>query len=250
MKCDAEKSFKSWGEPDQVDDCTVVFRADAKEACNTFNFAPFYKYMMILGAVEFLAGIVVCFYGIKVYDKLIFAFAFFASAAMVMCISFFFYTTSATPLIIGGVLAVIVGSAVAYVFRAFIVDHGVALLGLVCGGVLGMMISSPIGNQWIMLGVMVAAGGIGCYIGYAYSEFIKVAGLAIIGAGMIVHGIGQYAPGFPSMVIPDAEAAKDLITPAFIGYAAGFIILSVAGYFVQKKMHVVNKGGKNAFDDY
>jgi hypothetical protein len=212
VTCNPDKEFKGdFGKAKAVTECSRTYTAEGKEGCNTMNLAPFYKYMMVFGAIEFIAGLVVCFYGIKIYDKLIFMFAFMATAAVVLGISFSFYTTSATPLIIGGILAIICGLGVAYVFRSFIMDHGVALLGLVCGGILGMMVGAPITNSIVKMVIMAVCGGAGAFVGYKYNEFIKVLGMAIIGSGMIVHGLGQYIPGFPPMTIPDPDAAKDLI---------------------------------------
>lgn len=193
MTCDEKKEWNGvWTQAGKNTNCVKTFVASGHEGCNTINLAPFYKYMMVLGAVEFLIGLVICFYGIKVYDKLIFLFAFLGTAAVVFGISFTFYTTSATPLIIGGILAVICGLGVAYVFRAFIMEHGVAILGLVCGGILGLMLSAPIANTIAKFAIMAALGGVGAFIGYKYNEFIKVLGMAIVGSGMIVHGLGQY----------------------------------------------------------
>ena len=204
--------------------------------------------MKVLGAVELMIGIVICFFGIKVYDKLIFLFAFLSTAGVILGISFSFYTTSATPLIIGMVLAIICGLGVAYVMRSFIKEHGVALLGLVCGGILGMMIGAPIASSIAKMGIMAVLAFGGAFVGYKYNEFIKVLGMAIIGAGLIVNGLGQYLPGFPPMTIPDADAAKDLINATYIGWVVAFIVLSVAGYFVQKKQHTSNDSGENAFE--
>ena len=71
-------------------------------------------------------------------------------------------------------------------------------------------------------------------MGNYYQEQVKVIGLAVIGSGMIMQGLGQYAGGFPPMFAPSgSEALKP--TYAFAAYGVGFIIVALAGRFYQNK---------------
>ena len=205
--------------------------------------------MKLFGAVEILIGAVIAFYGIKVYEYLIFFFAFAAFGGAVMGVGFSFYSSDATPLIISAVVAIIGGVALGYFTKELIRAYGIPLLGLVCGGTISMMLMSAFDvSVFVKLGVMAVAALAGAYVGYAYNNFIKVAGMAIIGSGMIVHGIGQYAGGFPPLMLP-AEASDLKPSKSFIAYGVGFVVLAVVAYFVQKQQHVPNEDGKDAFDE-
>lgn len=60
-------------------------------------------------------------------------------------------------------------------------------------------------------------------------------GTAVIGAALCMHGTGSYLGGFPSFG-EGASGFKNLGADwGYIGYLAGWIVLSIIGTYVQQK---------------
>lgn len=156
------------------------------------------------------------------------------------------------PIIITAVIGVIAGALVAYFFKEMVSNHGAMILGFFAGGILGMMIVSPLGKVPVIAKgiLMLVLGAIGAYTGAKYNLQIKIIALSLIGAGMIMQGIGQYAGGFPPMYVPkDSTEMKP--SAAYVGYVVGFIVVGAAGWYVQTKTNDPEEYQKegNAFNE-
>jgi len=60
---------------------------------------------------------------------------------------------------------------------------------------------------------------------------ILCCGTALIGATLIVHGIGMYVGGFPGLISVD----KYVWSTSLIGYIAGLVVLAILGSIVQMR---------------
>ena len=142
-------------------------------------------------------------------------------------------------------LSCIVGAAVAYWSLNFANKYAASLLAGWCGGALVALILSPTGlDGKIKLVCIIVAAIVSIYYARKVNKHIKSIGTAIIGAFFIMHGLGQYLGGFPSIL----NSASDLeingktiddvtnnVSASYLLYLLGFIFFACIGSYVQMK---------------
>lgn len=236
--------------------CSAVYTATGKEGCAVIDYSSFYKFMYVFGAVEIIAGIILAFFGNKVFEYILFFLAFSSVFGCVFGLGFSFlnfFAGSMTPIIITVVIGVIAGALVAYFFKELVVNHGAMILGFMAGCIIGMMVVSPLGAKVPAVAkgiVMLLLGAVGAYTGFKFNLQIKIIALTLIGSGLIMHGVGQYAGGFPPMSVPEGDE-KYKPSAAYIGYVVGFLVVGAAGWYVQSKTNDPEEYSKegNAFNE-
>jgi len=137
--------------------------------------------------------------------------------------------------------SVIVGLGVTYFTYRFSKAWAVALIaafgGFVCAALLTGLagISKP--AMQIAIVVVGAAGGL--FIGKKFNAFVRAVGTSVIGAFMIVRGIGMYAGGYPSeiSILNKAKAGNLNFKGSIWGYFAGFVVLAVGCSVFQYVRH-------------
>jgi hypothetical protein len=75
---------------------------------------------------------------------------------------------------------------------------------------------------------------LGVYLGRKYEKIVETVGTSLIGAAMVVRGIGCYAPGFPNIVMSDVNTDMK-VDNYMIAYFAGFVVLFIFGTVWQLK---------------
>jgi len=84
--------------------------------------------------------------------------------------------------------------------------------------------------------IIVVAAIIGVYIGRTFNKYVKSFGTAIVGATMLVVGVSMYDKKMSVDEIPSKDDLKDkAMLGRYIGYSAGWIILTCLGTFIQLK---------------
>jgi hypothetical protein len=212
--------------------------------------------MYVFGAVEIIAGIILAFFGNKVFEYILFFLAFSTVFAGVMGLGFSFlnfFSGSVTPIVACVVIGILAGGLVAYFFKELVSKHGAMILGFFAGGMLAVMILTPIAAcpAPAKAILMLLLGAVGAYLGNTYNLEIKIFALTGIGAGMIMHGLGQYLGGFPPLTASASEGDEMKPSAAYIGYVIGFIAVGAAGWFVQTKTNDPEEFSRkgNAFND-
>jgi len=148
--------------------------------------------------------------------------------------------SSKVPLIATAVVGAIAGGAGGYFSGRFVKAYGTILICGLVGVSLGFMITSAftmhVAIKYVIIIVCALVAG---YFGVKLGELIEMLGTAVIGSAMLTHGAGAYIGGFPSMA--DAKFHNLKSNWGYIGYLVAWIVLAVAGYFVQKQFFPRNK---------
>lgn len=102
--------------------------------------------------------------------------------------------------------ALIIGGLVAWCTAVLSRKFAVQIMGAVAG-IVGLVMIGKIFKQggFVAIGLGIVGGILGWFIGAKLKKFIRAFGTSILGAFLIVMGIGQYAPGFPSITGLDVE---------------------------------------------
>lgn len=87
-------------------------------------------------------------------------------------------------------------------------------------------------NPGVVLIIEICGLFLGLYLGKKYDKYVKSVCTSLIGAAMVVRGVGCYAPGFPSIVMSDVGSDME-VDNNMIAYFAGFVVLFIFGTFWQ-----------------
>ena len=148
-------------------------------------------------------------------------------------------------------MIVIIALAIGCV-AGYFMSYLIWLPGVVFGGLLGFVIglfiynlclrfieSNPTAVFWISM-VMCVIGG--CVFGFFYEEEISIISTSIVGAYAIIRGLSIWCGGFPEerQVYELGQKGEwdqmhAMLNAAVYGYLAGFILLCIAGMWVQFK---------------
>ena len=239
--------------PININSCTNTIFVATKSACPKYNVYAMWNRMIenkwIFGLIIIGLGIFFCFFGeefIKISQILA-----GGAVALVLFMYLIFNNTEITMyswqfwLII--VLALVIGCLAGYFMSLITWLPGVVFGGLL-GFVLGLVLynlflrfiqSNPATIFWI---TMIACIVGGCIFGYFFEESICIISTSICGAYAIIRGLSIIAGGFPDerQVYElgqkgEWDQMKKLLDAAVYGYLAGFIILAIAGMYVQFK---------------
>jgi hypothetical protein len=194
---------------------------------------------MFMGAFEILFGIALCFAGAKflLYVLQFLAFVFCSGAVFGLGnVVLDLYSTNHVPLIATSVVALIAGCVGGYFFKRFAKAWGVTLLALVGGVMVGMMVLSPFQMAtWLKYLIIVILGGVAAYFGAKFDKQLKVLGTALIGAAMMMHGLGQYLGGFPNFGAQTIKAFS--ANWSYLGYFLGWLVFAAVGSYIQQKYY-------------
>lgn len=151
-------------------------------------------------------------------------------------------------LLVGSIIfCVVIGGLIAFftykVTRKFIVP----ILGAAAGIFSFLMLAKIFGLKGYLNLISAIVGAVsGWFLAYKFHTFIRAFGTAVVGAFLIVRGIGCYAPGFPSETIDfKAVKADPNANLELIGYLAGFVIIAVLGTIFQLRTQRVEEEEDN-----
>lgn len=241
VKCKADDTKKdgpiNWTPTESEDKCTLTFKTESIHGCETINLGFLEVVRKFMGVVEILFGIFLCFVGARFYELVVQLLAGFAGFVVILGLGNTFFTlggASKVPLIATVIVGIIAGLAAGYFSKTFIKAWGTILLMVLVGASLGFMVTSAfVMAAWLKYIIIAAIAAVAGYFGHKLGELIEMVGTAVIGAALLTHGAGAYIGGFPSM---GEQALKEMRSNwGYIGYLVAWILLAVAGFFVQKK---------------
>lgn len=198
--------------------------------------------MKFAGVIEIIAGLVLCFKGIDFikFAVTFLVWIFFTSLLFGFCLNFGLISMTK-----GGSLGIIIGfllgAGVISLLPGFIAykyssaGWDVATIGGLVGAIVLLLLVKGFWKKCpkgAFYGIGIAGLVLGAIIGQKLAKFVKSIGTAIIGAFLIVHGVGQFAGGFPA-IFTSANNLKSQLGAAFFGYVAGMICFAVAGSWYQ-----------------
>jgi hypothetical protein len=250
IKCKpTDKGGKPVWKQTKNSESSYTFSAESKFGCQTMDLSFMQPLRMFMGAFEILCGIALCFFGAKFLPYALQFLAFLFCSGVVFALGnvmLDFYSTNHVPLIATSVVALIAGCVGGFLFKRFIEAWGVTLLALVGGIMVGVMVTAAIPmNKFLKYGIIVVLGAVAAFFGNKFDKQLKVLGTALIGAGLMMHGAGQYIGGFPNIGSPSVGKLKS--NWGYLGYFAGWLAFSAGGAFVQSKYTHATEGGEDAF---
>lgn len=173
--------------------CVDYFTYEGDRACMEYDLTAIKGYLKFAGAVEILAGAVLCFYGLAILSKALAGLCFLGVYAVVFGLgNVFFFGKGTTPIIVFAILGFIAASVATYFFFKVIKEWGTAVLLGATGFVCGLIVVSPMAflPPWVRFGIVIAAVICAAVLGKSFNEQIQAYGTAIIGAGLVIHGLG------------------------------------------------------------
>lgn len=199
-----------------------------------------------MGAIEIVLGLVLCFLGSKFIFYVIRFLIFIAVNAFtwLFCynLNIVKFESGNKMVFVVAVVALVAGIAVAHYLGNFAERYGVAILSGFCGAAIAFVLLANLRiNSVTKQTIMIITGIAFVYFGANYNKYVKSVGTACIGAFFFMHGIGQYAGGFPELMddiqVGDVNYSMNNLkeNPGYIGYIAGMFIFTCVGSFVQLK---------------
>lgn len=242
--------------------CDVELTYTSKDACIAATF-PLQKYMgkiaPFTGIVMIVGGLACAFFGSKFVPLAISFMMFIAGSGGVFMVGYNFLpptTVKMASLIALLVVAVLIGVLIAWIAYKFLQAWSVSILGGWLGIVLVMFLLKMAGvkNQNVVLGsALIAAIGFGI-LANKFKAGIKRLGTAFIGSFIVIRGVASYAGGFPTEFATSGKEAAALDygskEAVFVyAYFAGFLVLGILGFWVQKKYLELPEEDDDKFDE-
>ncbi|POM73621.1 Hypothetical protein PHPALM_9517 [Phytophthora palmivora] len=200
----------------------------------------------ILAIAAIAVGAVMVVMGYRLFRATLFAIGFVAGGVGVALVvehvfddKSWVITASWIAFVIGGL---IVGSIVVSLYSL-----GIFIAGAVAGVALAMMIHNSVGYeiypshpQVVLIVLCIVLGLVGGVLTIKLEKPVLITATSLVGAAILVWGIGYFAGDFPSTSDLKEYATKDIngdwvysIPDAWWGYLAGILVLFVLGLFIQ-----------------
>jgi MFS family permease len=200
----------------------------------------------IFAVFAIVAGAIICLAGYKLFRPALFAVGFaFGGVLIAMAAEEIFKhkswvnTASWIAFIIGGL---IIGGLVISLYKL-----SIFVAGAVAGVLLATMINTSFGYKIypnhpnvVLIVLAVAIGLVGGVLAFKLEKPVLVVATSLIGAGLLVWGIGYFAGDFPSPSDLKQFATQDMngdwvydIPTAWWAYLASILVLFALGMFVQ-----------------
>jgi uncharacterized membrane protein YeaQ/YmgE (transglycosylase-associated protein family) len=184
--------------------CVASFEYDSKNACATEIpvFEALNKIGKFRGAIYIIFGLTMTFFGSKFFFQLLGLIVGLISAGILFSVAqaLFVPITSGMGMIIGvAVGCIIVGGLITYGSYKVLRKYSVPIMGAVTG-IIGFVMIGKIFKQggYVNLALGIVGAIAGWFLATKLKNFIRALGTAILGSFLVVRGIGNYAPGFPS----------------------------------------------------
>ena len=183
--------------------------------------------MRYIGFLTVALGVVMCFAGSKFIFYAFRALIFFIVSGIISGIFYglgFIEAQSSGKTWAGIVLAVAAGVAVAWCCGAIAEKYTVPILAMfIAGGLTNKALAIVHIRGFVSLVLIIGAMAAAFHYAEKFNKYIKSIGTAIIGAMLLVSGIGMIA------------AYNDETSVAQIGELAGMAVLAAGGSYVQLK---------------
>jgi len=212
-------------------------------------------YKWIFGVSMIAGGIFFGFIGLGLFKVALFIVMTIAVAGLLLFICYATFLSSNTEAWVGWtMLGVSVALGLVAGFLSVKLEKFAAAILAGWGGfLLGVMVSETVlwlaGAAWLMWVINIAFALVFAILGYIFVDHAIVFATSFIGAYMMMKGIGIMAGGFPNIYVlvnMIEEGAIDSIDPAFYGYMAGVVVMTVIcsvfqwKYWLKKKQAAEN----------
>mmetsp|Transcript_35880 Transcript_35880/g.55076 ORF Transcript_35880/g.55076 Transcript_35880/m.55076 type:complete len:207 (-) Transcript_35880:105-725(-) len=201
-----------------------------------FIFLQDYKYLW--GALFFIKGAAITFFGRVAIKPTVFVVSFILSAFFLMLTIYSIFGENERKewvnwTVLGGCL---IAGAVIGTFMVKFLKFGIALLGAFAGISLGLLLSSSIqiSNGWIFWAILIGFGGLTALLTFKLRDHILIFSTALLGSFLLVRGVGFYAGNYPSPFELRKEiqaGAWDAVPTSFYIYLGCNIVVFLMGVF-------------------
>ena len=161
------------------------------------------KIAPFVGAILIVAGLIMLFKGSTI---IYYVFGFLMGCIGTAFSFMFFYSlflgndTSTGKMVGVLILSLVLGGLTFFLTQKFakawtvtiIAAFGGFCLGMVCIGILNIK------NSFAQILLLVLGAALGLVLGKKFDGYVNAVGTSLIGAFMVVRGVGCYAPGYPS----------------------------------------------------
>ena len=244
IRCDYDdKSDQVKWRSIETSETTLIFEYTGQKGCPVVDVSMVKKLQDFTGPICLILGILLTFIGSKFIIVTISVLIFLAIVVTVFIAAVNFHIVQldgnddAMAYMIGTVVfGVIIGLVVSILVAKFAKKYAVPVLAAWSGATICMMILSPIKlHNLVKFLIIFFVAVISIVIGLKFNRKIKALGTAIIGSGILMFGIGNYAGGFPMLFkMSDIEIEQfHEVNYGYIGYLTGFIVMSTIGVFFQ-----------------
>jgi hypothetical protein len=200
----------------------------------------------ILAVLAITAGAIVCLAGYKLFRAALFVVGFVAGGVG-LAIAAEHVFENETWVVTASWVAFGVGGLFAGCLVISMYTTSIFVAGAAAGVLLAIMINTSVGYKIypshpnvVLIVLAVAIGLIGGVLALKLEKPVLVVATSLVGAGMLVWGIGYFAGDFPSPSDLKQFAEQDAngdwvydIPTAWWAYVAGILVLFVFGMFVQ-----------------
>ena len=238
------------------DTCKSTAKYSGKHACVTASI-PISRYMAkiapFVGFILIFFGLVMVFKGQFFLHKVVGILVGLVSAVIIFGCGYGLMPNDVAPGVLIGVLilSIILGGVISYFSYKFTFKWAGAILSGIGGVVAVGLIVKVAGLKGAIGPILCFLGCIlGIYLGNKYKTFINSSCTSMIGAFMIVRGIGCYAPGYPNETgMASQAAAGDLnFKNEVYFYFGGFLVIFIFGFIWQMRdarLHIESDSYKN-----
>lgn len=206
----------------------------------------FEQYYWLFGTLLIVAGVFFTFLGRKLFQVAVFV---VGMVITVFAILILFYTTflnDNTESWVGWTVlafSILIGCGIGFLFTKLVRPAGAILAGW-GGFMLGLLINEAwlanYGSQAVFWCVCIGVALVCAIPGFILFNQAIMISTSFIGSYFIMRGISLFAGGFPPAMELVAEVKSGAITsvePAFWGYVAGIVVVTILGSVVQFKMY-------------
>lgn len=200
----------------------------------------------ILAILAIAAGLIVCFAGYKLFRAALFVVGFVAGGVLLaIAVEHIFdtkswvVTASWVAFVVGGLF---VGCLVISLYTTSIFVAGAAggvLLAILLNTSIGYKIY-PSNPNVVLIVLAVILGIVGGVLALKLEKPVLIVATSLVGAGLLVWGVGYFAGDYPSPSDLKQFAQQDLhgdwvydIPTAWWAYVAGILVLFVVGMVIQ-----------------
>ena len=204
------------------------------------------SYAWLFGILAIVGGLLFTFLGLKLFIVCLFLVGLIATVFLILLIFYSTFLQDNTESWVGWlvlVLSAVLGCGVGFLFTK-LARFGAAILAAWGGFMLGILINESwlymYGSSALFWSVNVISAIIFFVLGFLVFNQAIMVSTAFLGSYFICRGISFWAGGFPpayQLVEQVQSNAIDFINPAFYGYLAGILVLTILGAVVQFKMY-------------
>lgn len=257
--CDENMSTPEEGTLKLSSDGSYVTSQTSSMACPVFTMNGLIQfidqYKWIFGPSFIVVGIFFGFVGLGLFKVALFIVMTIAVAGLLLFICYATFLSDNTEVWVGWtmvVVSVILG-LIAGGLSVMLEKYAAALLAGWGGFLLGVMLNETVlwlaNSAWLfwIVNITMAIGF--AVLGFCFFDHGIVFATSFIGAYMMLKGIGIMAGGFPNIYVlieMIKSGAIDTIDPAFYGYMAGIVVMTIVCIVFQWKFWLKKKQEKEA----